>query len=454
MIIKNILNPFVAAAVAVSALGTSAAAQHLWTLDECLQYAESHSIDIQRRELNVRQRDVQLNTSRYSRLPEISARIGEQVSFGNYNYTTGSMDGSEMRENKDLSYTTGGIGLSLPLFEGLRINNQVKADRFSLEAATADLSLARKNLGIMIARDFFECLYCKCMIDVALEQVKVSSAMAEKAKALVDEGRRPYSELAEAEAKLADDKYTLADVTGQCRLALMTLSQRMNLVDSVDFDIMYIDVEPASPEIPGTIFEDAVDAWPSIVAARARIEQQKALMGVARSGYFPSLSLQGSVGSFYVKFFQNDPWLGGFGDQFFRNNMNEVVGLHLNIPIFSRFKVRNSVRSAAFNIRDMQLSLDEARLQLRKEIQTASTNAYVAYDKYISAQKAADAARISAEYAEDSYEAGRSSIFDFQQAQQKYLKAQQNMLQTKFDYLIRLRILRFYYNNEHYDENI
>lgn len=419
-------------------------AQRIWSLDDCIRYAETHSIDVQQRTVEVQQKDIQLSTSKYSRLPEVSAQIGEQLSFGNYNSTTGSMDGRKLDFNSDLSYTTGRLEVAVPIFEGLKVKNQIAADKFSLDAASADLNLARKNIGINIASAYFECLYYKSVVEVASSQVELSRQLVSRAGILVEEGRKPQSELAEAEAQLWDDKYVLIEAQGNYKLARMSLCHKMNLQFTEDFDVVGITSDEGAPTAYAGIYDNVAEIWPSIVAAKARIEQQKAMRNVARSEYFPSLSFHGSLSSFYVGMFNHDLGWGGFSDQFFRNNHNEVLGLHLKIPIFNKMRVRNNVRIADLNIRNMELYLDDARMALQKEIETACTNAFVAYDKYISAEKARSATEISLKYAQESYESGRTSLFEFQQCRQKHMTAQKNALQSKYDYFIRCRILRLY----------
>ena len=86
---------------------TAAAHSQQWTLDQCIEYAISHNIDIRKKDVQIQQRKVLLNTSRNEWLPEVEGQIAEQFSFGNYNSTTGSMRG-------DTSVPTASV-LRLPL---------------------------------------------------------------------------------------------------------------------------------------------------------------------------------------------------------------------------------------------------------------------------------------------------------------------------------------------------
>ena len=426
----------------LSATITVANAQKQWTLDECITYAIDHNVNIQQRAIQIQKSKVSLETSNNAWLPEVNAHLGEQFSFGNYNSTTGSMQSDNSDNNYDLAYTNGNITATMNLFDGFKVRNQVKADRFSLEAATANLEKAHKDMGIQIAVHYLECLCNKSLVDVANSQLAVSQQLRQRASVLVDEGKRPISELKDIEATVASDEYTLTQAKGNLTVALTNLAQLLNLPTVDDFDVAPID-EPL-PNLTVADYTDVVERWPSITAAKSSIEAGKARVEVARASYYPTLYVEGSLRTFYVNMFHQNPGWGGFGKQFFKNNMNEVIGLHLNIPIFNRFQTRSNIRMAKLEVMDKQLALDDARQNLRTEMQKAYTNAMVALDKQTSAQKAVDAAAVSVNFERDRYDAGRSSVFDLIQAQQKYLKAQQDAVQSKYEYLIRQRILDFY----------
>lgn len=444
---KRIVFRFGILLLLAASVGTLAA-QRLWTLEECIDYAIANNISIQQQNLEIQSREVQLNSSKNAWLPDLNLNVGEEVSFGNYNFILGLID-DDPDANNDLSYTTGRLAMTMPLFNGFRLQNTAKSDRFRLEAAVADLDKARKDLGIQIAVRYLECLYQRSMADVARSQVDVSRKLVDRARLLVQDGRRPLSDQAEAEAQLANDEYLLAEAEGQVRLARLALSQLLNLDSMENFDVAELDADGGAVEyddlpLPDDIFDSTVESFPSIQSAKAQIESGKAQVKVARSAFYPSLALQGYVGGFYVKMFNRDFDLDLSDSNFFRDYMNEVVALNLTIPIFNRTATKNNVRLAEIGVRNRELALDEARLSLRKEIQTAYYNADVARNKLAAAEKAVDASNVSVGYEEKRYDTGRSNLYDLQLAQQKHLKALQNATQAKYEYLIRQRVLRFY----------
>lgn len=118
--------------------------------------------------------------------------------------------------------------------------------------------------------------------------------------------------------------------------------------------------------------------------------------------------------------------------------------MNLSIPIFNRFSVRNQVRNARFNIENQQLTLESIKKDLYKEIQTACLNAVSSQEKYRASQEAVVSTSESFKYAQERYETGKSSVFEFNEAKTKLLRSQLEEAQAKYDYIFRAKILDFY----------
>jgi outer membrane protein len=432
-------------AILLAALSAARAQEHAYTLDECIDYAISHNINVQERALAISQQEIALNTSKNAWLPDLNLDMSQMFGFNNPGAASGN---GSVSLAEDGSATTGTVRASMPLFDGFRIKNQIQADRFSLMSATANLEAAKKDISIQVAAYYLQCLYYKGMADVSRKQVETSREMVRRAAILVEEGKRPRSEQADAEAQLALDEHTLTNDEGQYTLSLLTLAHALNMPDIEGFRIVEDEQalglsSDATLQMPQTIYDSTVDSWPTIMSAQAGIRQSESLLKVRKADYYPQLNLTGSMGTAYYNLFHQGG-LGSFGHQL-HSNWGEVIGLSLSFPIFNRFQTRNSVKHASNEILHQRLALEDAKLKLREDIQNAYYNATVAQKKCQSSVKACEASRISVEYEEIRYEEGRASIFDLLQARQKFHKAQQDAVQAKYESLIRQKILEFYY---------
>ena len=140
-----------------------------WSLDDCIGYALANNIDVQQRALQVEQNEVELSTAKYSRLPDLNASIGGDASFGRVL--------SSDNTYKDNNQTSGSLNIStsIPVFQGMRINRQVKGGKLDLAAAMQDLERAREDLSINVMTLYLEVLYNKELADVAERQLALST---------------------------------------------------------------------------------------------------------------------------------------------------------------------------------------------------------------------------------------------------------------------------------------
>ena len=134
---------------------------------------------------------------------------------------------------------------------------------------------------------------------------------------------------------------------------------------------------------------------------------------------------------------------GSIGDKM-KDNGRKTVGFSLSIPLFNRFQVRNSVLSARISINNRELMMENAKKVLYKEIQQAYYNATAAQEKYTASGKSVIASEEAFSYAEDRYESGKSTVFDFNEAKTKYTRSLAEQAQAKYNFIFRTKILDFY----------
>lgn len=186
-----------------------------------------------------------------------------------------------------------------------------------------------------------------------------------------------------------------------------------------------------------------VDRRPGIRAARFSLESSKYEVKVAQSGFYPTLSLGGSYNTGYYHSYSSESVNDAFGNQL-KNNSSENVRLSLNIPIFNRLATRNRVKQAKVQVLQQSLMLEDAEQALYKEIEQAYYTAVAAHKKLSSSRQAVKAARISMEYEQIKYGAGKSTSFEYNDVKTRYEKALSDEAQARYEYLFRTKILDFY----------
>ena len=430
----RILSIIVAVALG-SALPKSLQAQ-TWTLNDCLAYALEHNTDIAKRINECQRREVQWQSSKDARLPVVSSNIEEDINTGTFTGT-----GIPMKAN--LAFTLFEMSASMPLYTGSRLTSQIRSDKFSLLAAKEDLQDAMKNLKVNVASYYLQVLYNKGEIDIARKRLEVSYKMLNRAKSLYDKGKCPESDVAEAEATATRDESLLTTAEADYTMALLTLTQLLNLPATEAFEVCEPDGEYLSQQLPSfnEVYSKVENTYPSVKSADYTIHKAQQDVKVARSGYYPTLSLGASFRDYYYGLF--DGGNPGLGTQL-KDSYQAMVGLKLSIPIFNAFDTRNKIRRAKIGLMNAKVVLDDKKLQLRKNIEQAYFNALTAQKKYAAEVKAESANSLSYKYVEKRYDSGRSTIFDLNQSRQMWFSASENALRAKYEFLIRKKILDIY----------
>ena len=415
-----------------------------WTLDSCISYAQQQSYSVIRANMVVKNAEIAERSARVAMTPSVNAGIGENLSFG-------LVEGANnVRENRTQSTTSFNASVSMPLFTGLRITNQIKRTGVELQVALADVESAKENIELNVMTYYLQMMYSREMIVVQQSQLALSEQLLERTKVLVDEGCQSESELYEIEAQVAQNRQQLTDAQNSYRLAVVDLCQLINYKDVEGFYNAQFTIHNSQFEMqniasllptPDVVYSHAVANRPSIEAQQRRIESAELAVKETKAEYYPQLNLNASWGTgYYHTFNGNNP---AFGNQFVDNG-SEVIGLSLNIPIYNRMQVRHAVKRQQIAVEEAKLSELEMKDRLYKDIQSAYYNAIAAQEKHTAAQKSRESAAKALEFAASKYELGRISTYEYSEAQTRLYRAEAEEMQAKYEYLLRSRILDFY----------
>ncbi len=469
-----------------------AGAQSPWTLERCIDYAVAHNITIEQYRLRTESQAIQLQNAKYSRLPDLNASASENFSFGR------GLTADNTYTNTNTSSTNFSVGTSVPIFTGFQIPNQIALNKLNLEAATQDLEKAKNDIRTQVAQQYVQALYNMEILDVARRQVSIDSAQVARLQALLDAGRSSRAELSQQQATLAQSRLAVTQADNNLRLALLSLSQLLELDSPEGFTVEApTNLPPAPTNLPQlgeasgaatsprqgktsgaatspswgrqegaitsprqgktsgaatspswgrqegapAIYADALATKPEVLAAQLRLKAADHSIKIAQAGLYPTLSFSAGLGTNYytTSGFKAD----GFGTQL-KNNFSQYLGFNLSIPIFNRFQTRNSIRSAKLEKVNQQLALDQTRKTLYKEIQTAWYNTIAAQQKLTASDEARRASQDAFTLVQAKYEQGKATITEFNEAKNIYLKTESDCTQARYEYLYQKALLQFY----------
>ena len=421
-----------------------------WTLSQCIDHAISHNISIKQKANQCKQREYQLSTARNSRLPDLSASASESFSFGR------GLTLDNTYTNRSTNSTSLSLGTTVPLFTGFQIPNQIKLSQLNLEAATQDLEKARNDIRMKVAQAYVQILYDMEMADVAHRQVAIDSQQVARLEAFVENGKASAAELSRQRSTLAAAHLTATQADNSYQLSLLALTQLLELPSPDDFAVVRVNVDVnvnvsgngflrSSLPSPEIIYAEALTFKPEVQAEQLRLSAAERNIDIAKAAGLPTLNLSAGLQTNYYK------TVGVMADNFttqLKNNFAQYVGLSLNVPIFTRFKVHNSIRSARVDLENQHLQLENVKKTLYKEIQQVYYNAVAADSKYHSSEAAARSGYDAFLLTQAKYENGKATITEFNEAKANYLKAESDHVKARYEYLYQTALMDFYRGRE------
>ena len=219
----------------------------------------------------------------------------------------------------------------------------------------------------------------------------------------------------------------------------MTALGQMTAVDGA---AAFADAHIPSPD---DIYNDAVAFKPSIYVEQLRLQAAEKAILIAKAALYPTLSFNGSIGTNYYN--TSGMKQDGFGKQL-KNNFGQTLGLSLSVPLYNRFQTRNNVRSAEIDWENQQLTLDNARKTLYKEIQQVYYNTVAAQAKYRSAAEAEESSQEAFNLTEAKYENGKATITEFNEAKNNLMKSHSELLKAQYELVYQKMLITFYRNGQ------
>ena len=222
----------VSVAVALCLAAGAGAQNGPWTLSQCIDYALDHNLSVKQSEVTAAQREIDLNTAEGRRLPGVSGNASQNFSFGR------GLTEDNTYANTNTTSTGFSLGADVPLFQGFQIKNNIAMSKLNLAAATVDLEKARDDIRVAVAQAYVQILYDKEILGVARRQVEIDSLQVARLEEMERQGRTSGAEVAAQQATLAQSRATAVQAEGTLSLALLELTQLLELPSPEGFDVV------------------------------------------------------------------------------------------------------------------------------------------------------------------------------------------------------------------------
>lgn len=425
-------------------IGSQIQAQgELWSLEKCINYAVENSLQVQQASLGENQAVLNKKQAVWAQAPTINASFRHGVNLGR------SIDPTTY----DIVFTptqssSFGLNTNAVLFQGLQIRNTIKQSKTDLDAAQKDVQQAKNDVALAVAQAYLSILLAVENTEVLVEQAKVTKAQYEQTLKLIDAGVVAENSKYDLEAQMARDEENIVQAENTANLAYVNLKVAMNLDVAKEMTIEAVkslEMEPLELSTLDAVYDEAIKNQPNI--ASAKLKERSAELGVkiAKGAIWPTISAYANAGTVFSSSVRN-PATGEIVPYFVQlgAGFNGSVGVSVSIPILNGMRTRIGIQRAELAVKTAQMSTKQLENTLKSNIERALTDVKAAEKRLAAANKTVVATRRSVENTRKRYELGVVNSFELTSVQNTLVGSESNVLQAKYDYLFKLKILDYY----------
>ncbi|MCQ4035869.1 TolC family protein [Kaistella montana] len=421
--------------------------QKKWSLQECVNYALENNLQVLQNQLNTKTQDNSLQIAKRQYLPSVSGNINNTASFGQGRDVFGTTNRNDNFSN------SANVGADILVYNNGRLEKNIRKTQFEVEASKFDLERIKNDISLQIAQQYLSVLLNREITKISESALENADKLYKRAKITTEVGTTPQTILAEAEAALAREKQNVKTAEINTNRSLFALAMLLQLSDYKNFDIQEVTIEnmldaPLFSE--ENIIDKAYENQPQIKAAESRIKSSEAQTEVAETAFWPTVTANAGLGTSYFYSMNagkdingNKIQQTGFFKQY-KDNFGQQLGLSANIPIFNKGITKLQVEQSKINEDIAKNSLLQQKQEVLQNVQKAQFDAESNYENYLAAVEAERSSKLAVDFAERSFAAGKTTIYDLNIARNNYANAQGAVAQAKYNYLFSMKLLNFY----------
>lgn len=413
-------------------------AQQKWNLLECVNHAVENNLTIEQSRINEQLFENSLENANNQWLPTANGYFDNSLTIGTNNPLI----------NKGYQQYSNSLGINsnITIFNGGLIHLNKEKAELGVESGKLQTESVINDISLMVVNYYLNVMLNRELLQIAQGNLAVSEQLLDRSQKLFNEGRIARADLVQSEASVAQERKNVADAQIEVERALFNLAVLLQLPDYRQFDVVTVPV-PDNLELGlydlNDILETAYRQQPSVQKAEVDLEAAGVDIGIAKTGLLPTVTGSYNLGTNYAEYFNKglvtDAWLSQWYD-----NITNVFGLSVQIPIFEKFNNKLNIERAKINQSLSQNALELEKQNIRQNVQEAYFNVNTSYQAFAYAKESVRSNEISADFAQRSFDAGVLNIYDLNIARNNLIVAQSQMAQAKYNFIFRLKVLDFY----------
>ncbi|WP_179317500.1 TolC family protein [Winogradskyella undariae] len=445
-------------------------AQKTYTLDDCIAIALEHNLDLKSTHLQANSAKVNYKQSKANLLPSLNGDFNLGVNDGRSidPFTNDYID-------QELTYSNLGLSLDMTIFNGFRLLNSAKQKRLNAQASELETEAEQQDLILNVTLAYLQVLNAKDVLDLAHARLKTTNQQLQIQKGFFESESGNPADYADILGQIANDETSVLVSESSLNSAKLSLMLLLNIETSINVDTesLILGFKPYTLSVDA-VYRESLQNLATFKAKDLRVEAAKKGVSVAKSQFTPEVSFFGGVytnhssaaefytsngislietGDFVTVDGQDLPIMTeqanfasksiGYKDQL-DNNLNTVVGVAVNVPLFNGFRAKNNVALEKIRVEESIIELERTHVSIKNAITQVYFDMEAAYKRYQSLEKQVEAYQESYRINDIRFKNGVSNFLNYITSKNNLDNAKVNLANAKYEYVLRVKVLDYY----------
>jgi outer membrane protein len=450
------------------------------TLQECINKAVTNNLQTQQIQYQIQENENRIASSKFSQYPNVNGSFSQNFASGRVidPYTN-------VIVNQNTNYQNLGINSSVVIFEGGILRNNIKLNQLNAKASQQELSALKENLKLRVIEAFFQVLNAQEQLTITNKLFENSKFQLNRIQILVNEGMASRSVLLDIQALIAGEELAIASTESALEYAKIVLLQTMNENKAT------IELDPKAMTQTHTslyhsplsaVVLSAIATQSMVDVAKTKVEMSEIGINLAQASNKPSVFGNVNIGTNYSSAAPDQRFVvdgkpstfieskssdyvlanglkqnvvrqieipsGSFEKLGYTNqlgyNFSSIVGVSVRVPIFNAYDSKIKIQQANLSKLKAQNELNLTQLQIKNTVVLAYQNMETAFLKLGLINKQLTALEKAFELTKKKFEEGNLSSLEYAFAKNNVDKVRMSMVQAKYEYIFRTKVLDFY----------
>lgn len=422
----------------------AAYAQQTWTLQDCLDYALKHNIQVQKNRISEERGEVSLWQDKGALFPSLNFSTGHSVGYRPFTEVINVVQGDQVTSTRNNVTYQGSYGLNanVTLWNGGINYKNIKEQELQNRITALTTEQSELTIQEQIAQLYVQIMYTKEAKKVNEQLLATAQSQYDRGMEMMNQGQMARADVVQLEAQLSSARYSvvntetqLANYKRQLKALLeLDLNTAFDVAGNLPTDEQVLALVPSAQEA----YARALEVRPEIKGAELSIEAADMQLDIAKRGFLPTIGASASFGSNHSSGSRN-----GWGEQM-KTNLNMSAGLNVSVPIFDNRRNMSNVKTAKLQQLSSKLDLQDKKNTLSSTIEQYWLNANNGQQNYLAAKARVKSQEASYELLNEQFQNGLKNTVDVLQGRDNVISAEQDMLQSKYTALLNIQLLKFY----------